>query len=222
MTNILRTNECFLSQFSPLVKSVECNQLASNHPIEDRLRVSRVPPSDELKTSETLMMGVFDGHGGGTCADVVSRRLFHYVTLSLSSDPAGLMSQEELPTLVEDLFSSPKPEQIHAYGSDASRKIRNHIGANELRFLKRYAKKLAARKFASTADRIKDAFVQCDADLSEEIEENLSRVTSNLLVHFYYSLAVSGSCATVLILQDNKIHVANTGMIPLTVVLFQN
>ena len=189
---------------------MECNQLASNHPIEDRLRVARISRTDDL-IEETLLMGVFDGHGGGACADVVSSRLFLYVTLALSPDPLALITQHSLPELVKDLCSSPKPELIHVYDADASRRIRNHIGANELPFLKRYAEKLASSSFKSTAERIKDAFNQCDADLSGEIQENLSKGTSNLLVHFYLSMAVSGSCATVIILQDKTLYVANTG-----------
>lgn len=32
-------------------------------------------------------MGVFDGHGGGSCAQVLAKRLFHYITASLLPPP---------------------------------------------------------------------------------------------------------------------------------------
>lgn len=30
-----------------------------------------------------LLVGIFDGHGGGACAQVISKRLFHYIAASL-------------------------------------------------------------------------------------------------------------------------------------------
>src|SRR6218665_3983059 len=73
------------------ITSVECNQLASNHPIEDRLRVSTLHLNEVFgterqassKTDSCMAFGVFDGHNGGLCADVISKRLFNYITIAL-------------------------------------------------------------------------------------------------------------------------------------------
>ena len=213
VTSILRTNESLVINCSPLVSSIECNQLASNHPIEDRLRVSQVKNCPHV--ADSLMMGVFDGHGGGTCAEVVSQRLYHYICLALSPDPVKFLSESEPKAVVKNLVFSPKPETVTPYDEKGTSHIREHVSRNEMYFLARYAEKLIRTKSAmTTQDKIRDAFNQCDQDLSEEIQYNLASsngVKSNLLKHFYLSLAVSGCCANVVVLHESKLYVANTG-----------
>lgn len=213
VTSILRRNENSVIHCSPLVSSIECNQLASNHPIEDRLRVSRV--KDCPHVSDSLLLGVFDGHGGGACAEVVSQRLFHYICLALSPDPVKLLSETHPKAVVKNLVTSPKSDAVTPYDERGTTHIQEHVLRNEVYFLARYAEKLIRSKstIMTTEEKIKDAFVQCDQDLSEEIQYNLASVQlkSNLLKHYYMSLAVSGCCANVVVLHDSKLYVANTG-----------
>ena len=58
---------------------------------------------------------------------------------------------------------------------------------------------------------IRRAFLACDRDLSREIQVNLLNTSSNVLLHYYLSLAVSGSCATLVILYRNEAFIASTG-----------
>lgn len=211
VTAILRANEFGRRRVSPLVTSIECNQLASNRPIEDRMRVSRCEQSPVL--DETLLLAVFDGHGGGTCAEVVSARLFNYIALALSSDPAALVneSHHNQRPYVRDVLFTPRPQTATPYDQQSSDQIRSHISRNEAFFLSRFAQKLKQCKSVTVQEKVSQAFKQCDSDLSEEIKDNLTSVKSNLLKHFYLSLAVSGCCANVILIQESGIFVANSG-----------
>jgi pyruvate dehydrogenase phosphatase len=160
-------------------------------------------------------MGVFDGHGGGACAEVISQRLFNYICLALSPDPVKFLTETQPMSVVKNLVFSPKPEAVTPYDEKGTSHVRDHVTRNEVYFLARYAEKLIRSKSSmTTEDKIKDAFKQCDQDLSEEIQYNLASpngIKSNLLKHYYLSLAVSGCCANVVVLHDNKLFVANTG-----------
>lgn len=208
---ILRANEFGSKRISPLVTSVECNQLASNRPIEDRMRVSRCEQS--AVQDETLLLAVFDGHGGGTCAEVVSARLFHYIALALSSDATALVneSHDQQRPFVRDVLFTPRPDSALPYDQQSCDQIRHHISRNETFFLSRFAHKLKQSKARTLQEKVSQAFRQCDADISEEIKDNLTSVKSNILKNFYLSLAVSGCCANVVLIQESGIFVANSG-----------
>ncbi|KAI1285425.1 [Pyruvate dehydrogenase [acetyl-transferring]]-phosphatase 2, mitochondrial [Halotydeus destructor] len=210
VTNILRTNEKSLQgHVKPLVK-IEANQLASNHPIEDRLRASQITLKDD---ANSLIFGVFDGHGGGLCADVVSRRLFHYVAIALSNNPVNTLTKETIEDIVKDMVASPDPtaNMTKNYDEKSFEGIRQVLLENERRFLKRFAERLEDCKNMTVEERIREAFLSCDNDIAEEIEFNLSHEAPNFLLHFYYTLAVSGCCSTVILVHNEKAYVANTG-----------
>lgn len=211
VTAILRANQSDMRHASPLVASVQCNQLPSNRPIEDRLRVSRCKQCHVL--DETLLLGVFDGHGGGACAELISGRLFRYIALALANDPVAFVteSQQQAESFLTDLMACPAPDTAIVYDEMSALQIRVHVERNEKYFLARFAEKLRRSKPRTVAEKISDAFKQCDSDLSEEIKDNLTSVKSNLLKHFYLSLAVSGACANVLVIQESGIYVANSG-----------
>ena len=298
--------------------------MAANHPTEDRLKVSQVKGSQHLP--DTLFFGVFDGHGGSFFSDVISKRLFNYIALALSSDPVkfidevlaqsdgtksgqlkdeklinekkpinegklineenlineklineeNLINQElinenlmnenrsisgeeeedeltsyaKLFRVVDNLVVLPKTDQHkNIYDSKSLTKIRKLINMNEKNHLKRYGKELMDSRVIdlSIEERIIHAFTQCDDDIAKEIQESLrmiddiplagmasghklpghgldgadpnvvpglnyrTREDRNLLKHFYLSLAVSGSCANVLIVQGDTLYTANCG-----------
>ena len=86
VTSLLSVHEGSLESSQPgaySVRAFDSNQLASNHPIEDRRAVCH------LHQTEGSLYAVYDGHAGAACAQAVSERLFHYIATSL-------LSQEQL------------------------------------------------------------------------------------------------------------------------------
>src|SRR5699024_6313626 len=149
---------------NPWVTSIESNQLASNHPIEDRLRVatlnldsifesssdsgSSTSTSTTSPSDDCMAFGVFDGHNGGLCADVISRRLFHYIAVALkalelrtSGEAASTkvaFSQDTLVRMVRDHTKSPAGfyHNIHVvYEESIAAKLQSRIEEFEWRSL---------------------------------------------------------------------------------------
>jgi pyruvate dehydrogenase phosphatase len=213
VNTILKTNEITISNSVKAIKLIECNQLASNHPIEDRLRISRfsfkaLGNSSEL--SDSIALAVFDGHGGGSCADVISRRLFHYIALSLIPN-IKTFNKKELETLVQDLYYCPNPNHniTSLYDERAAHYLKEYLNESEQKALEKYVEDFEPTDDISTA--IGKAFLRCDSDLSQEIEHNLLSSSSNILLHYYLSLAVSGCCVTLLLIHQNIAYIASTG-----------
>lgn len=194
VTELLRENEISKSTPLPYIKSLECNQLGSNCPIEDRLRISSVhyPSSNE----PTLIMGVFDGHGGGITADLISRRLYNYIALSLHPEPQKL---GDLNNILIDLHNSPPPQEDPGqYRTiDALKNFKQEVG------------NIAANDIAT---KLRTSFTRCDNDLSDEIQQNLTNPKSSQgILHYYLSAAVSGCCAIVMVIHQGIGYLASAG-----------
>lgn len=201
ITELLAQNQVSLNRdtLPSCIKSVECNQLASNKPIEDRLRVSSV--SVPGASEPTLILGVFDGHGGGTTADLVSSRLFNYIALSLlpKSERLKISNHEQLKNIVFDLYNSPQPTAIPRTPLfDETRFLVNHIEQLD--------------QDVDIAANLKASFRRCDDDLSQEIQQNLVNPKSDTsTLHYYLSAAVSGCCAIVMVIHQGFAYLASTG-----------
>lgn len=211
ITKILTSNETFLtsSQLLPtFIKSIECNQLASNNPIEDRLRVSSIQYPG-LK-QPTLMLGIFDGHGGGTTADIICRRLFNYIALSLHPDPRILEISDRLSGTLIDLHNSPKlnnDPRLKTIETEMFCTFRNELVEIQDNW------KEGETDASIVGQKLKTSFQRCDDDLSKEIQENLvihSSLTKQAVIH-YANAAVSGCCAIVVVVHQDNIYVASTG-----------
>ncbi|TMW53389.1 hypothetical protein DOY81_001511 [Sarcophaga bullata] len=77
---ILRENEYMYAMpedQNSTIHSYESNQLASNKPCED----SRTEGSFLHKKG--FICGIFDGHAGAACSQVISKRLLRYIAASL-------------------------------------------------------------------------------------------------------------------------------------------
>ncbi|RWS30371.1 Pyruvate dehydrogenase [acetyl-transferring]-phosphatase 1-like protein [Leptotrombidium deliense] len=215
VTSILRRNEKTIYKNLKAVKLIECNQLAANHPVEDRLRISRINlnASGESGCSETLLLSVFDGHGGGACVDIISKRLFHYIALSLSPNPTDVLNNK-IEAAVEDLFVCPKVNSDSAfiYDSKSLEKIKVLLNSAENECLQKFADELQKNPASDVKDALRKAFVHCDNDLAQEVEQHLSNESSsNIILHYYLSVAASGCCVTLLLIHNNKCYVASSG-----------
>ena len=211
------------------IKQIECNQLGSNNPIEDRLRVSKIALKSLLSkgnqvdfSSSTLIAAVFDGHGGPAFSDAISRRLFNYIAVSILPDPKIFLENPKTKLLVQDLFSAP----MMSKEGDNVRKRKNvdvfktHFKEEGMKNLKNFAQNLIENPVNSIEEGIRRSFIQCDEDLSNEIVRNISSVLdgtvkdrdlTNAILHHYLSLSVSGSCVLCILIHEDKIYTASTG-----------
>lgn len=72
--------------------------------------LSKFLKNDFMKSISSLglLLGVYDGHGGGACAQVIAKRLFHYIT-------ACLLPHDHLQKYLSSLNTSNALELIRSY-----------------------------------------------------------------------------------------------------------
>lgn len=176
------------------IASVDSNQLASNSPTEDKLAAARC-----LHTTGYLF-GVFDGHGGPECSQVVAKRIFDYIA-------AALMPRAELRRLVSEWESGCHVSLTKVF-NDPSNFVSGLQEIYEASLLQ-YCRTLLttiAQDF-SMEDALIGAFLQLDNDLSREVQENQHTDMLEPLLR----VALSGSVACVAHVDGPHLHIANAG-----------
>ncbi|XP_044732768.1 pyruvate dehydrogenase [acetyl-transferring]-phosphatase 2, mitochondrial isoform X2 [Chrysoperla carnea] len=202
VTTILRANE-YTHDFTEVnsVKSYDSNQLASNNPIED----TRAEAACLM--TEGLLMGVFDGHGGGSCAQVLAKRLFHYITASLLPPP--LLQQ-----YLQDLQDGKHTDLINSF-NDKVQLVEDIAGVYKdsfLRFIHDLNNTPGQPNFEMKTV-LENAFLRLDNDLSDEalrIDEKMTNIDDKTKLKTL-SVAMSGAVACVAHIDGPHLHVANVG-----------
>ncbi|XP_066586618.1 pyruvate dehydrogenase [acetyl-transferring]-phosphatase 1, mitochondrial [Prorops nasuta] len=194
VTTILQANE-FTKEFngSGSIKYYDSNQLASNHPIEDTRSEA------QCLLTKGILLGVFDGHGGGACAQVISKRLFSYIAASflpheLLKQYLNMMGTDEPLRLLEEF--NDKVELLA--------EIKDLYRASFLTFLSDLLQTEPTSEFQMET-ALESAFLRLDTDLSSEALSDFSRRDATLTV------AMSGAVAVVAHIDGPHLHVANTG-----------
>lgn len=210
MNCILRGNEHTQEFGSGSVKSYDTNQLASNSPIED----SRTEGS--CVHTSGLLLGIFDGHAGPACSQVISKRLMRYLA-------ASLVPPDDLKTHLQNGAQSQSFVDCH---NDkvilGERYLLRSSGVNicsftlQLEFVSEI-KDIYERSFEIFANELtnttlagfqmhqvlENAFLRLDQDLSREALESPSIRTM--------SVAMSGAVAVVAHIDGPHLHIASTG-----------
>ncbi|KAF4517785.1 hypothetical protein B566_EDAN002990 [Ephemera danica] len=193
VNKILRANE-FTREFpsTSSVKSYDSNQLQSNNPIEDTRSEARC-----LLTTG-MLLGVFDGHAGGSCAQVIAKRLFKYIAACL------------LPTeLLNKCIDSPEtPSLLETYNDKVE-------FVDELKDLytssfQKYMKELAqdgSRKDFNIKVALEKSFLRLDEDISREAHPDEAGKASNKTL----AVAASGAVACVAHVDGPHLHIASAG-----------
>ena len=128
---------------------------------------------------------------------------------SLSLDKFKQIKQKVL----SDQFVMPKlfNAESSSYRSQHLELLEDLVIGEERENLIRFAEELERNPIQSIEDAIKRSFMQCDLDISNEIKRNITNPKSNIALHYYLSLAASGCCVN-LILVDNQLgYVASSG-----------
>jgi len=146
-------------------------------------------------------LGVFDGHGGGACAQVVSKRLFHYISACLL--PPKLLQQ-----YLNSIGSDRNLELLETFNDKVEfvAEIRDLYQASFLNFVKDLLQSDIRKEFQMER-ALENAFLRLDNDLSNEALLQLSRKDAARTL----AVAMSGAVAAVAHIDGPHLHVAGVG-----------
>ncbi|TDG39768.1 hypothetical protein AWZ03_013811 [Drosophila navojoa] len=169
-----------------IIRSYETNQLGSNSPCED----SRTEAS--LLHRNGFICGIFDGHAGAACGQVVSKRLLRYIS-------AATLPRQVLREQMKQDCTSQSFLKCHNDKVDFVSEIRPLYEQS----FQRYIKRLSGEPSRDVTSELEQAFLQLDNDLSEEaLGSNDARTMG---------VALSGAVACLVHLEGLQLHVASTG-----------
>jgi len=203
-TGILRANEYSCLDLPPgPVKSFDMNTLQSNNPIEDS-------HAEALTVGGGLLFGIFDGHGGAACGQVVAKRLLHYIAAGLlaPADLARHMSVIESGNRTNPEFSLVSTFNDHFELVKDLRELYHESYVSYLRSL------LDKRVEIGNNDQIHDigdilihAYTSLDGDMSREAVERPGGQVNMKTV----TVAMSGCVAATAYIEGPHLSVASTG-----------
>lgn len=172
--------------------SYDSNQLPSNSPCED----ARTEGSFIHTTG--LLVGVFDGHAGQACAQVISKRLLRYLAASLM--PQSILRQE----MSSEGARSHSFLRCHNDKHDFVEELRDLYENNFRNFTNELLQSTPRTDEQFDMTKVlENAFLRLDRDISDEAMT--SGISQTL------SVALSGSVGIVAHVDKNHLHVAATG-----------
>lgn len=144
---------------------------------------------------------MFDGHGGRTCAQVVSKRLFHYISACLL--PTRLLKQ-----YLNTVNSNDKLELLQIFNDKVEfiSEIRDLYQASFLTFVKNLIEMECIKEFQMET-ALENAFLRLDNDLSHEALSNLDKSSTATTL----AVAMSGAVAAVAHIDGPHLHVTGLG-----------
>ena len=148
-----------------------------------------------------ILLGVFDGHGGRTCAQVVSKRLFHYISACLL--PTRLLKQ-----YLNTVNSNDKLKLLQIFNDKVEfiSEIRDLYQASFLTFVKDLIEMECTKEFQMET-ALENAFLRLDNDLSNEALSNLDKNSTATTL----AVAMSGAVAAVAHIDGPHLHVTGLG-----------
>ena len=213
-----------------IILQVCIEQLLSLSPIEsflfafeeDRQAQARIHSS----TSNMYLFGVFDGHGGPWCSDVVGQRLFEYIAVTLHA-PDDL---QRIMTEGKRILSHPHPPTHHLH-SHPSDKISSNPFTSLLLQSFHYPYKDTRNSRIKEIHQlnlwkhIEDAYTNIDHDHTEimaALESAFSKLDRDICAEAIpidtqavdeelLQICTAGSCACVALIKDDDLYIANCG-----------
>ena len=178
------------------VQSFMSNQVASNNPLEDRRGAAT------CKLTNAMMFGVFDGHHGPACAQVISERLFNYIAAEVLPydilEHANRMFSTGNLTELVDFYEHPNDYISH----DQQQLFKNSLA--------QYLKDNISIDFQGEYDLtniLMIAFDRLDKDLTTEALKTTNGDFNDEGLHRVFS----GACACIAYVEGDNLYVANAG-----------
>jgi len=205
VTSVLRANEYSCTDLPPScpVKAFDSNTLPSNNPIEDSHSEGLLPGAG-TRVRDGLLFGIFDGHGGAACGQVVAKRLFHYIA-------AGLLSKERLEAHVKAVESDEKDacSLVTAFNENFEL-VRDLQELYEVSYMS-YLRKLLesrTRQDQLTQQLVEDIMVQAFNGLDNDMSREAVNPGDNMKT---LTVAMSGCVAAVAHIEGPHLNVGSTG-----------
>ena len=142
-----------------------------------------------------MLVGVFDGHAGQSCAQVISKRLLRYIG-------ASLLPPSTLQQAMKEGAKSSSFLKCHNDKHDFVEELRDLYETSFHKFTSELLEKRPEENF-QMSEVLDNAFSRLDQDISEEAMHSGISQTLNV--------ALSGSVAVVAHIDKNHLHVASTG-----------
>jgi pyruvate dehydrogenase phosphatase len=157
------------------------------------------------------LFGVFDGHGGPWCSDVIGQRLFEYISVCLHPPndletimrtgrkmASGNQNPNNLSSLLLRSYYNP-------YKDTRIAKIKEIHQINLLKHIEEVYTTFDSDN-TDIVSALESAFIKLDRDLCAEAIPTDSHVDEDLL-----QICTAGSCACVALVKDDDLYIANCG-----------
>ncbi|CEF68698.1 GM14286p [Strongyloides ratti] len=172
------------------ISKIDVCSLPANSPSEDNFSIG------QCLSSDAVLCGVFDGHGGYACSRYVSIRLFDYLCAAVLQKH---IVKENIP-LMERLKWLITSTSLRVPQEREERHKKN-IESFYNSFIKSHTDQYTVRK------AIQAAFIALDKDIEKAALPDNRGIFSKESA----SIAATGSCATVAHIRQSNLHVASIG-----------
>ena len=208
---VLKANEVSETFLEGPVKSFDTNTLASNNPIEDSHAEALLPDG-------SLLFGIFDGHGGAACSQVVSKRLFKYIC-------AAFLPSKELEDHHAEVSADSEGVKL-----DHTQLLMTRYRAKDELELVGEMKKVSRQSYIKYLEKLPNfqlkssnvpqdvpevltkSFLGLDNDLSKEATSSTSTTYEAMKMNMMkITVAMSGCVAAVAHVRGSNLYVASTG-----------
>merc|ERR1719154_85320 len=205
VTSVLRANE-YSSTSLPHgpVKSFDMNTLQSNNPIEDAHSEGVVTVGDGL------LFGIFDGHGGAACGQVVAKRLLHYIA-------AGLLGQQDLARHLQIVQNGEKDneeyELVNTFNDhfELVQDLRDLYQQSYIEYLQKLLDRGVEIGNNEQLHDVEDILIQAFNSLDEDMSREATTKPGGMVNMKTVTVAMSGCVAATAYIEGPHLSVASTG-----------
>jgi pyruvate dehydrogenase phosphatase len=146
------------------------------------------------------LFGVFDGHGGPWCSDVIGQRLFEYIAVSLHA-PSNL---EVIMRTARNMIGNRVNPSLSSSSSIAALLLHSYYNPyKDTRNSK--IKEIHQVNLLKHIEEVYTAFDSDNTDIASGLESAFVKLDRDM------QICTAGSCACVALVKDSDLYIANCG-----------